>query len=621
MPEERTVTQRLFSALVERGLVTADQISHAQELHVQTRQPLGEVLVARGLVTPTDVRDVLENDLGVPHLDLASYAPEPAALRLVPAEVARTNRILPLFEIEGMLTVAVANPMDVFSFDQLSAQLAYELEPVLSEPSAIAEAVEAGYGGVSAPAPSLAEEEVAAADIADAATDAGAQAGVVAPAEPAPSVGTPSATMEQPVSPDAAPVEAPPAAPGEAAPGEAAPGEAAPAIDLDVLAVADPTRAVLLVTDIITAARDARASHVHVDPAGPEFELHFRVGTERRFVAKAAVSLEGSLSRTIRSMAHMTAEPGRPATGHMRLFVRDEEITVGVSLLPTVTGERLVMSLPTGASGPPSLSEAGFEQPDFEVLRGLLDAGAGLVLLAGPVGGGRSTTLELLTAELLSADRTVLSIQEQVTRWIDGVWQVELCPGSGLTTTAALAAALRQDADVLTLDELRSAADAHLLLEIASAGTLVVATTIGSDSCDAIARLLAGGVEAHSLASRLSGVVAQRVLRANCTECSAEYRSDLMEDVEYQGVPATRRGEGCEACDQSGSAGHTAIFEVLAVGEGLRRAIERGAPSSDLREAAASDGLKTLLANGLQRVDQGVVTLEELDRAVPFARR
>lgn len=614
MAEERTVTQRLFGALVDRGLVTADQISHAQELHLQTRQPLGEVLVARGLVTPADVRSVLEDELGVPVVDLASYQPEASALRLVPPDVAKANRILPLFEIEGMLTVAVANPMDVFSFDELSAQLAYDLEPVLSEPAAITEAVETNYGGGPAAAEQAGEEPEpteAAGPPAGAPQAEGVEAAAPDVAQaPAKAAAAPASDAE------AAGAEAPAARAATAAAGAA---PATGTIDLDVLAVADATTAVLLVTDIITAAKDAAASHVHVDPMGPEFELRFRVGDERRFIAKAAVSLESSLSRTIRTMARITAQPGQPATGHMRLFVRDQEVTVGVSLVPTIGGERLVMRLPGERLGPDRLDEAGFEDEDLAALRGLASVGGGLLLLAGPVRSGRSITMELLLEELAAGDRTVLSIEDRIERELADVWQIELAPATGLTATAALGAALRQDADVIGLDELRTAADTHMLLEAAAAGRLAVAATIGSDGCDTVARLIGGGVEAQSLAGQLVGIVSQRVLTATCAACRVEYTSDLAGRADHPGGLTTMRGEGCEACEQTGTAGRSAIFEVLAVGDALRQSIARGASAEALREAALRQGLTTLLSNGFRRVNEGVVTLEELDRAVPFA--
>lgn len=590
MADEGTITQRLFDALVERRLVTLEQVTHARELHSQTKQPLGQVLVARGLITADDVKEVLEEELGVPHVDLASYAPEPGALRLVPATLAQTKKVLPLFEIEGMLTVAVADPLDVFDMDELAEQLSYELEPVLSDARDIEDAIKANYGGQQA-------------------QEAAAPAAEAPPAEP---------STEVPAAP----------APDEAA--ELPQAAAAPtmrtavtggAIDLDVLAVADATTTVLLMTDILQAAQDTGASHVHVDPGPDEFELVFRVGDELRSIARAAAVFESALSRTARTMAHLSPDATGPATGRMRVYLRDSEITVGLSILPTVHGERLVLALGgAGTGAPASLEAAGMLEEQRQALAGASKARGGLVLVSGPVSSGRSATYGLILAERRAAGVTALSIEDRVESDSEGVWQVELAPALGLDAAAALGAALRQDADVLGLDELRTASEAHLLLQAAASGRTVVATTVGGDGVGTITRLVRQGVESHSLARRLAAVVSQRLVAVNCEACKTQYVSDLAQDVDFAGQLLTLRGKGCERCGGTGLGEAIGVFEVLVPGAGLRAAVARGAGEDELRAAAARDGLRPLLENGYRLVAEGVINLEELDRALPFAR-
>lgn len=587
MADEGTITQRLFDALVERRLVTPEQVTHARELHSQTKQPLGQVLVARGLITADDVKEVLEEELGVPRVDLASYAPEPGALRLVPATLAQARKVLPLFEIEGMLTVAVADPLDVFDMDELADQLSYELEPVLSDARDIEDAIKANYGGQQAP------EGVA-----------------------APGVEAPEHLADTPETLQAAP---------EVVPTGVAPtmqtAVTGGAIDLDVLAVADATTTVLLMTDILQAAQDTGASHVHVDPGPDEFELVFRIGDELRAIARAAVGFESALLRTARTMAHLSADASGPATGRMRVYLRDSEITVGLSILPTVHGERLVFALhEAGTSAPASLEAAGMPDEERQALAGAFKPGGGLVLVSGPVSSGRSSTYGLILAERHAARGTALSIEDRVERDLEGVWQVELAPSQGLDAAAALGAALRQDADVLGLDELRTATEAHLLLQAAASGRTVVATTVGGDGVDTIARLAGQGVESHSLARRLAAVVSQRLVAVNCGACRTQYVSELAQEVDFAGQLLTLRGKGCEQCGGTGLGGTIGVFEVLVPRTGLRAAIARGAGEEELRAAAARDGLRPLLENGYRLVGEGVVNLEELDRALPFAR-
>jgi type IV pilus assembly protein PilB len=589
MADEGTITQRLFDALVERRLVTPEQVTHARELHSQTKQPLGQVLVARGLITADDVKEVLEEELGVPRVDLASYAPEPDALRLVPATLAQTRKVLPLFEIEGMLTVAVADPLDVFDMDELADQLSYELEPVLSDARDIEDAIKANYGGQQG------QEAVAA-----------PAAKAPGPAKDAPAAEA-AATAPEPVV--------------AGAPAMAAPVVTGGAIDLDVLAVADATTTVLLMTDILQAAQDTGASHVHVDPGPDEFELVFRVGDELRAIARAAVGFESALLRTARIMAHLRAEASGPATGRMRVYLRDSEVTVGLSILPTVHGERLVLALGEADSGAPaSLDAAGMADEERQALAGAFKAGGGLVLVSGPVFSGRSSTYRSILAERHAAGVTALSIEDRVERDLDGVWQVELAPAQGLDAAAALGAALRQDADVLGLDELRTATEAHLLLQAAASGRTVVATTVGGDGVDTIARLTGQGVEPHSLSRRLAAVVSQRLVAVNCEACKTQYVSDLAQEVDFAGQLLTLRGKGCQACGGTGLGAPIGVFEVLVPQAGLRAAIARGADEEELRAAAARDGVRPLLENGYRLVGEGVVNLEELDRALPFTR-
>jgi type IV pilus assembly protein PilB len=611
MTDERSITQRLLTALVDRRLLTPEQLAHAKEVHTESNQPLGELLVARGFITPSDVRDVLEDELGVPALDLSSYSPEPAALRLVPADVARSKKVVPLFEIEGMLTVAVSNPLDVFSFDELSAQLAYELEPVLCDSGEVADAIAANYPdgeGAAGGAPGTGEsapEEAAAAS---------SDVSALAQAAAAPPEGGVAAAA-----PEKAPTSAGPVAPPVSAstqPAQTSWGQ----FDLDILAVADTTNVVMLISDILTAARDSGASHVYIDPRPEDFDVVFRMGEERRRMSGTQAGLLPALLSVVRSMTRLDPQARRPATGRMRLLLHDKEESVGVSIIPTLYGERVVFSLPEGASGPATLDELGMSDEEVRELRDQMSGRGGLTLVVGPVHSGRSTTYGLMLAAAAAAGHNVVSIEDRVERESPTLWQVELLPASGLTLDEAIACAVRQDADVIGVDELRQAAELGVLLDAVADGSGVVVTLTAKDAAAAIARLVAAGVEEQSLSRALALVVTGRVVEANCRECREAYQQELALEVPLPSGATPMKGAGCESCRGTGIGGGVGVFEVIRPDDATRRAVASGAGEEELRKMLGKGTGPTLLDNAYARVAAGDVSLEAVDAVIPLRK-
>jgi type II secretory ATPase GspE/PulE/Tfp pilus assembly ATPase PilB-like protein len=623
MADERSITQRLQSALVERRLLTEDQLEHAREAHKESGEPLGELLVLRGLITPAAVREVLEDELGVPALDLSSYAPEPAALRLVPADVARTSRILPLFEIEGMLTVAVANPLDVFSFDELSVELAYEIEPVLCDGQAVVEAIEANYPGNGETAVKAAAEAPA--------SEGAAPAGAPAPAAPPAEVAGGEPAGETAPAPEAGAAEGGPS-PEEAAAldaeidealGLTVPGEPAQTswgkFDLDILAVADNTNVVMLVTDILTQARDAGASHVHVDPRPEDFEIVFKVGSERRHMAGTQVGLLPALLKVVRSMTHLDPQPRRPATGRLRLMVHDREENIGVSMIPTLFGERLVFSLPQGFDGPSHLDDLGMTPEQVAPLKLAMSEAHGLILVVGPVHSGRSTAYGALLAASADANHAVLSIEDRAEHEMTSIWQVELLPASGLTLDEAIACGVRQDVDVIGVDELRQPEELGVLLDAVADGTGAVATMTAKDPAAAITRLIGAGVEPQSLSKALRVVVTARLVEKNCPHCREGYSSKLAGEAGLGADDSPSKGVGCEACGGTGVEGMCGLFEVVVLDEAMRGAVAAGRGQDQLREALASAS-PTMVEGARALIAAGEVTVEAADAVIPLRK-
>lgn len=597
MSESGSISQRVLDTLVSTGLVTAEQAANAVQTASSDGVTVGHVLADRGLVASSDLGQALEDELGVPRVDLSSYAPDDSALALVPADVARARRVLPLFEIEGMLTVAIGDPLDVFVLDDVARDIGVEVEPVLAESSAVLGAIAQHYGE-QAGAPAAASVALAGSPAAPAAA---------APAEaPAPAAASGLEVHET--------IE-------EVAAQQAPVGPAS--IDLDVLAVADPRKTAILVADILEHAAERRASGVHLLPYKDDFFLVYRVEGRLEKIASAPLSMQQPLVDAFRTFAKLgQGSASAPGLGRVRTHLGDREYVVTVSAVPTVAGQRVVISLQAGERAPSGLAELGMNEAEVRVLHAMVERGRGILLVCAPVAGGRSATYYALLAHAASSGKTVYSVERSVEYEIPAVAQVMVNLGSPVAAASYLAAGLRQDTDVIAVDGLASVEDVHLAVEAAGLGKLVVATFAAGDVAAGVRRLLDLGAEPHSLAAALTLGIGQRLVRMNCPKCSTEGRSDL--SARLPGGSAdmpVKSGAGCPSCLKTGFQGATGIFEVLPFTEPVRAQVALGASLPAIDAAARAAGMRSLAVSGLARVKEGLVSPEELDRVLRLAER
>ncbi len=679
MPDTATLSGRVLDALISAGLVTAEQVRISEVSAVDTGMNPGQVLLQRDLVTAIQIANVLEEELGVPRVDLESYAPDESALKIVPGELARKRNVIPLFEIEGMLTVAIGDPIDVFELDALATELGVEVEAVLADAPAVAEAIVQHYGEAEEPEEAEAAEieageepseepaeeleaeaegeaeEAEPAEFAEAAPEATVEpavqpAEVIVPGLP----GFPdildldeeisvadffeveetTAEAAEPVEGESTPVEAVEPE-GFAEPEEAAEfetegglervveGGAAPdhSIDLDVLAVADDRKVAVLVADILDYAADRGATRIHLLPYKAEFFLVFRVGGRLEKIASAPLSMQGALIGGFKSYVRLTQTlSGQPAMSRIRAEIRGKEYLLTTSVVPTLAGQRVVLALGSPVEPPESLVGLGMNETEERALHTMVERGKGLVLIASPLGGGRSTTYYALLSHAARAGRIAYSVEEAAEYEIPSVAQVLVGPGSAMPAAAYFSAGMHQDTDVLAMDSLHTAEDVRLAVEAAAKGKLVIATFAGGSIAAAVSRMLHLGAEPVSLANALTLAVGQRVARVNCTSCSVEQRSPLAAKIPgaAEGMTA-RSGSGCEACGKSGFAGAIGLFEVLPFTEPVRAAIARSASAEELSSVARAAGMRDMTQAGLDKVKEGLVSPEELDRVLRFS--
>ncbi|MFA5843252.1 MAG: ATPase, T2SS/T4P/T4SS family [Coriobacteriia bacterium] len=598
MAGAETIASRALETLVTAGLITSEQLASVKDSAESSGAALGAVLAERGLVAVSDVEAMLEDEIGIPRVDLSSYAPDDGALFSVPAQLAKAWRILPLFEIDGTLTVAVGDAMDVFSLDELGATLGLEIEPVLADVASVVEAV-AQYYGVAVP-----------------------EAAPATPAAPAPRVVPVFVEDETPtvLAPSEEVVAQVAGASIEEVVATALPAGPS-AIDLDVLAVADSRKVAVLVADILEYAVANGATRIHLLPYKEEFFLVNRVQGKLEKVAHAPLSMQGPLVEGFKNFAHLAGVPANlPALGRVHAQFGDRDLVVTVSAVPTVSGQRVVVSLAPFRSQPRGLAELGMSDSEEKALHAMVERGRGLLLVCGPVAGGRSATYYALLAHAASSGKTVYSVERSVEYELPAVAQVLVNPGSPVAASQYFAAGIRQDTDVIAIDSIQSVEDVHLAVEAAGMGKLVVATFAAGDIAAGVRRMLDLGAEPTSLAAALTLAVGQRLVRLTCPNCAEEKHSDVAARI--PGAPAgltSKIGAGCPNCGKTGFRGATGIFEVLPFSEAVRARVAKSESGEALAQAARTAGMRGLAVSGLAKVTAGLVSAEELDRVLRFS--
>ena len=658
MAESDTLSARVLDAFVTAGLITRDQLATARAASSDDDGAAGRSLIADGFVTSVQVGAVLEDGMGVPRVDLGSYAPDEDALRLIPATAAREHRVLPLFEIEGTLTVALSDPVDVFSLDELSRVVHAELEPVLADEPAVSAAIAQYYRDPvsAAPAPwtppadrsrrgdAAAQAAVSKPGVVDASSDdspadleIAADEHLVEEAEQAPSDISASdffdlGDMAPAVfdAPQDVHTELETDEPREAPEGHgpqtveqvvASTTVDASPIDLDVLAVADDRKVTVLVADILDLAVARGASRIHLLPYKNDFFLVFRIRGRLEKIASAPLSLQGALIDGFKNYSKLGRVPADlPALGRLHAEIGGTPLVLTVSSVPTVAGQRLVVSLAAARPQPRDLHELGMSEAESRALQAMVERGRGILLVTGPVAGGRSSTYYALLQHAATTGRTVYSVERSIDYEIPAVAQVLVNPGSPVGAASYFAAGIRQDTDVLAIDSMQSVEDVHLAIEAAGIGKLVIATFAGADIVSGVRRMLDLGAEPVSLASALTLGVGQRVVRTNCPNCSQDEVTPLADKIPGA-TPGmtTRRGAGCPNCGKTGYLGATGIFEVLPFTEPVRARIARDGTASELAAAARGAGMRSMIVSGLAKVRNGDVSAEELDRVLRFS--
>ena len=552
----------LGERLVAEGHLTAEQLRTALQEEEQSRAPLHKVLVARGLVPADVVATHLAEEVGLPFVRLSDFTVDAEVLKVVPEELCRRHRIFPLFQIGDTLTVATADPSDIMALDQAKRASGLEVDAAVATEAEIVQALDHYFG----------------------------TRGSIA---------------------------------------ELIKGIDFRGLGLDDERVASPERLakvggvapiVKLVNALITSAVSERASDIHLEPDEDTLRVRLRVDGLLREAVVLPKHLQPAVVSRVKILSDLDIADSRlPKDGRFRFTTDDHEVDVRVSTFPTIYGENVVLRILDKGGGLMRLEDLGFSDEMLAQYRRVIARPYGLILVTGPTGSGKTTTLYATLGILNTAEKNIITIEDPVEYNLKMVRQSQVNPKAGLTFASGIRSILRQDPDVIMVGEVRDLETSQTAVQAALTGHLVLTTLHTNDAVGAITRLLDMGVEPFLIASAVIGVLAQRLVRAICPRCKEGYAASpqlraLLGIREGGAAPTVYRGRGCQFCRDSGYRGRVGIFEFLTMSDPLRELVLSRASAADLKRAALHGGMKDLRIDGIRKAAQGVTSIEEVLR-------
>jgi type IV pilus assembly protein PilB len=553
-------SKQLGQILIELGMITPEQLEQALEEHRRTPKSIGRVLIDLGMIKEGDLVRALAEQVGLEFVDLAEHPIDPTATTLLPEALARRYRAIPIGERDGKLLVAMSDPANVYALDDIRTITNRDVQPLVATAGDVERAIQK-FAGMDGQVEALAN--VAA----------------------------------------------------DALEGEEEQMEAA----------LEDAPIVKLVNAIMTQAVGDRASDVHIEPAERNVRVRFRVdGVLHEPMPPAPKNIQGGLISRLKVMAELNiAEKRVPQDGRISMKVGGKQLDLRVATLPTVHGEKVVIRVLDKSNALLRLEDLGFLEESYKQFSKSFKKPYGAILVTGPTGSGKSTTMYSTLNILNEEDKNIITVEDPVEYRLAGVNQMQVNPKAGLTFAAALRSILRADPDIVLIGEVRDKETATIAIEAALTGHLVLTSLHTNDAPSAITRLTEMDVETFLVASAIDAVVAQRLARVLCERCKEPYAPEESE-LQQAGYPEwlwpeitqIHRPVGCAACSNTGYRGRMGLYEVMPMTEEIERLTVERASSESIKTVAVQQGMITLRDDGLEKVRMGITSIEEVARVV-----
>jgi type IV pilus assembly protein PilB len=553
----------LGEILMDMGCVSQDDIDAALELQMKgDARKIGEIFQAENLCSANDITASLAEQFGMEMVDLEGLEIPENVIQMVSENLCKDNHVMPIDMFDGVLTLAISDPLDLHALDNIRFMTSCQVEPVLAPAEAIDTAIKKYHGG--------AEEDYKA------------------------KLGDLSVSDMEYVDVEQRKKDA-----------ENEEGDDAPVIKLVQL--------------IIQEAVKNRASDIHIEPMLERLRVRYRIDGVCYEVDAPAKRLQGAIISRLKIMADMhVEEKRRPQDGKIKIRVLGRELDLRVNTLPATHGESVVLRILDKKSISFGLEELGFYDDDIKIFKGLIKKPNGVLLITGPTGSGKTTTLYAALSELNKPDKKIITAENPVEYTISGLNQCQINPEAGMTFQKALRAMLRQAPNIVLVGEIRDKETSEIAVQAALTGHLVFSTLHTNDAPSALTRLVDMGVAPFLVASSVQAVQAQRLIRLICPDCKEQYdedpnrlRSVGLRDEQFAGRKLCR-GKGCKTCNSLGFKGRKGIYEIMTMNTRLREMCFNKGTTDALRDQARRDGMHTLLEDGLRKVLDGWTTLDEI---------
>jgi type IV pilus assembly protein PilB len=564
---------RLGELLTKASLISQDQLKEALKAQKETGGKLGETLIKLGFVSEEDITECLSQQFGVPSINLAHFEIDASVIKLIPAEVARKYNILPVNKTGATITIAMADPTNVFAMDDIKFMTGYNVEPVVASELGIKAAIDNYYGSTSALELKKVMEDLQQSESAD------------------------LEVLEEDE-------------------------------EMDVEALtegAEEAPVVKLVNLILSDAIKRGASDIHVEPYEKEYRVRFRIDGILYEIMNPPLKLKDAITSRMKILAKLDISEKRlPQDGRiklkMKLNEKNKELDFRVSVLPTLFGEKIVMRLLDKDNLRLDMTKLGFEPESLAKFEEAIFKPWGMVLVTGPTGSGKTNTLYSALAKVNSPEVNIMTAEDPVEFNLPGINQVQMKESIGLNFAATLRSFLRQDPNIILVGEIRDFETAEIAIKAALTGHLVLSTLHTNDAPSTINRLMNMGIEPFLVATSVQLIAAQRLARRICQNCKepVDIAPQALLNLGFKkdevGTFTVYKGRGCEKCNNTGYKGRVGLVEVMIIDDDIRELILSGGTAIDIKKKAAESGMISLRRSGLIKIKDGITTIEEVVR-------